>query len=291
MTIVLVGVFVYLLFGVLWAFAYPQVTGAGDVFTFLLLFATLWPVLYLCGGVYVLHVKLKRRRANIRIDAMAASTRIWWHGLVSAAIGSFATAAGGVLTLPAVFNLTHAGLLNMLKLTLVPAALTVFAYLKQSPLPPASSLAASADPFVRLVDEGSYTPAASTAPQPAVTRSNPMSFLAKLLVMIEKGFTGFFSTLLGSDAAKSVEAGIVAFVKTDIGKLAVDAVQAISTIPGLASATARDAAIANLKADLKTAGKDAEAIADSTYNLFIEMAYTYVTGTITSAGTAVATKA
>jgi len=66
---------------------------------------------------------------------MSNNTKTWLHGLFAGAIGSFSTAAGGVLTLPGVFSFSHAGLVNLAKITLIPAALTVFAYLKQSPLP------------------------------------------------------------------------------------------------------------------------------------------------------------
>lgn len=69
------------------------------------------------------------------------NTRTWLHGLFAAAIGSFATAAGGALTLPGVFNLSHNGLINFAKITVVPAMITVFAYLKSSPLPTMSMTA------------------------------------------------------------------------------------------------------------------------------------------------------
>ncbi len=66
---------------------------------------------------------------------MTTTTKAWIHGLVAAGIGAIATAASGVLALPTVFNFTHDGLMNVLKLTMVPTLLQVFAYLKQSPLP------------------------------------------------------------------------------------------------------------------------------------------------------------
>ena len=66
---------------------------------------------------------------------MSNNTQVWLHGLFAGAIGSFSTAAGGALTLPGVFNLSHDGLINLAKITLIPSLLTVFAYLKQSPLP------------------------------------------------------------------------------------------------------------------------------------------------------------
>ena len=66
---------------------------------------------------------------------MSNNTKTWLHGLFAGAIGSFSTAAGGVLTLPGVFNFSHAGLINLGKIILIPTLLTIFAYLKQSPLP------------------------------------------------------------------------------------------------------------------------------------------------------------
>lgn len=41
----------------------------------------------------------------------------------------------GIVMLPTVFNFTHDGLMNMIKLSVTPAMFAVFAYLKQSPLP------------------------------------------------------------------------------------------------------------------------------------------------------------
>lgn len=59
---------------------------------------------------------------------------IWLRGLVSAAISAFCTAASGALTLPSVFNFSHDGLMNIVKLSAAPTLLVVLAYLKQSPL-------------------------------------------------------------------------------------------------------------------------------------------------------------
>lgn len=66
---------------------------------------------------------------------VSQNIKIWLHGLFAAAIGSFATAASGAVVMPNVFNFTHEGLLNMLKLSVVPALASIFTYLKQSPLP------------------------------------------------------------------------------------------------------------------------------------------------------------
>ena len=76
---------------------------------------------------------------------MSNNTKTWLHGLFAGAIGSFSTAAGGVLSLPGVFNFSHAGLINLAKITLIPALLTIFAYLKQSPLPALSVTASVAN--------------------------------------------------------------------------------------------------------------------------------------------------
>lgn len=71
---------------------------------------------------------------------LSAGTKAWLHGLFAAAISAFATAASGVLTLPTVFNFTHDGIINMIKVAGVPAMFAAFSYLKQSPLPAAAVL-------------------------------------------------------------------------------------------------------------------------------------------------------
>ncbi len=71
---------------------------------------------------------------------LSRNFKIWLHGLVAVAISAFSTAASGALTLPTVFNFSHNGIINILKLSVVPALLSVFAYLKQSPLPAPDTL-------------------------------------------------------------------------------------------------------------------------------------------------------
>jgi hypothetical protein len=137
---------------------------------------------------------------------------------------------------------------------------------------------------------GSTIPPAATlpqSPQPAAIaaapaqENTPMSFLSKILSSIGHFFVGFFTTILGSDAAKTVEEAIIAFIKTDVGKLALDAVNYASTLPpGTSNDALRAAAVEKLKADLTAAGKDLKTIGTSSLNLFIEMAFTYVSGTI-----------
>jgi hypothetical protein len=69
------------------------------------------------------------------LSILSAGTKVWLHGLIAAFISAFSTAASGAIALPTVFNFSHDGLLNMIKLSVVPAMLAVFGYLKASPLP------------------------------------------------------------------------------------------------------------------------------------------------------------
>ena len=67
---------------------------------------------------------------------MNSTTRAWLHGLVAAAITSFATAANAVLAMPDTFNVySEHGWANLGRIILVPTGISVFAYLKSSPLP------------------------------------------------------------------------------------------------------------------------------------------------------------
>jgi hypothetical protein len=76
------------------------------------------------------------------MNLLSSNTKAWLHGLFAASISAFATAASGILTLPTVFNFSHDGIINMVKVAGVPAMLSAFAYLKQSPLPPSTALQA-----------------------------------------------------------------------------------------------------------------------------------------------------
>src|ERR1700679_3274447 len=69
---------------------------------------------------------------------ISSSTKIWLHGLFAAGISAFATSASGLIALPTVFNFTHDGMINMVKMAAVPAGIAVFTYLQKSPLPPDS---------------------------------------------------------------------------------------------------------------------------------------------------------
>lgn len=116
--------------------------------------------------------------------------------------------------------------------------------------------------------------------------SKTPSFLSKVLTAAEGFFKGLFADLIGA-AAEPLETAVVGFVKTDVGQLAVDSVQYASTLIG-DNPTLKAAAVAKLKADLATAGKDITTIAESTLNLFIELAYTYVKGTVAAIPAALA---
>lgn len=70
---------------------------------------------------------------------MSSKTKAWVYGLAAAFITAFSTGAIGALALPTVFNMSHDGLCNFAKLTLAPALINVFTYLKQSPLPSSTS--------------------------------------------------------------------------------------------------------------------------------------------------------
>lgn len=59
----------------------------------------------------------------------------WAHGLAAATIGGAATAASAVLVDGRTFNLSGAGILALVKVSVAAALLSALAYLKQSPLP------------------------------------------------------------------------------------------------------------------------------------------------------------
>lgn len=90
-----------------------------------------------------------------------ANWKNWVHGLAAAAISSFATAASGAIISPTVFSLDLRGFENMVKLSIPPALLAVFLYLKESPIPPLSgtvdekgNVTLSGSPVVEVSLEG-----------------------------------------------------------------------------------------------------------------------------------------
>lgn len=86
-------------------------------------------------------------------------------------------------------------------------------------------------------------------------------------------FVNLFKGIFSASEAKTIESNLVNFVKTDVGALAVDAVEYVAaSMPSADGVAKRDAAVAKLKVDAKTAGKDISSLATSMLNLFIEMA-------------------
>ena len=69
--------------------------------------------------------------------------KVWLHSLIAAAIGGGASALSAALVSPDTFNLSPAGLKHLGLVALFGVAVPVLALLKQSPIPGASSTAAS----------------------------------------------------------------------------------------------------------------------------------------------------
>jgi hypothetical protein len=67
---------------------------------------------------------------------MSPTARTWLHSLIAAGIGGASNAILGAIAMPDTFNFSHAGLINLVKIALVGAAVPVLTLLKQSPLPP-----------------------------------------------------------------------------------------------------------------------------------------------------------
>ncbi|HEV2275626.1 MAG TPA: hypothetical protein VGR96_15750 [Acidobacteriaceae bacterium] len=61
--------------------------------------------------------------------------RTWLHGLGAAAIGGSASAITAAVGDPQTFNLSHSGLISLMRTAIVAGLLTGVAYLVKSPLP------------------------------------------------------------------------------------------------------------------------------------------------------------
>jgi hypothetical protein len=106
------------------------------------------------------------------------------------------------------------------------------------------------------------------------------SFFAGIVTDAENLFSGVFNTgtLKASASAElaSVEQSAVAFVKTDIGSLALDAVNmAEGKVAGTSGDDKFAAAKAQFIADAKTAGHDLETLGKGVVDWMIQTAYTY----------------
>lgn len=111
-----------------------------------------------------------------------------------------------------------------------------------------------------------------------------------ILSAIGHFFVGAFTKALPAleDSAKaeltSVEGSVVAFAKTDLGKLAIDAVTYASTLSGGTDDTMRTAAKTKFIADAKTAGHDLSTIGLGIVDWMIQTAYTFSVNVVTAAG-------
>ena len=61
--------------------------------------------------------------------------KVWIYTLVAAGIGGASNALLGVIAMPDTFNFSHAGLINIGKISLIGALVPILTFLKQSPLP------------------------------------------------------------------------------------------------------------------------------------------------------------
>jgi hypothetical protein len=113
-----------------------------------------------------------------------------------------------------------------------------------------------------------------------------MSWFLKIFTPIVKTFAGIFGKLiptLSADAKAEfakVEASLIAFAATDLGKLAIDAVTAFPALAGGVGGPAFLSAKAKFIADAKTAGHDLESIGTGIVDWFIQTAYTVVAGVV-----------
>ena len=91
-----------------------------------------------------------------------------------------------------------------------------------------------------------------------------------------KGIGKLFGKLFTPDQEKKISDGITTFVTTDVGKLALDAVEYVKVaLPNAGSVELRDAAKAKLKADAATAGKDLSTMGGAFLNWAVETALQY----------------
>lgn len=118
-----------------------------------------------------------------------------------------------------------------------------------------------------------------------------------ILSAVAHFFTGAFTKALPALEASAkaelttVEASLVAFAKTDLGKLAIDAVSVASALPGGTSSSMFAAAKTQFIADAETAGHDLKTIGLGVVDWMIQTAYTVSVNVITNAATSTSTTA
>lgn len=112
--------------------------------------------------------------------------------------------------------------------------------------------------------------------------------ISTVLSAISHFFTGAFTKALPAleTAAKqeltTVEASLVTFAKSDLGKLAIDAVSAASALPGGTNSAMFAAAKTQFLADAKTAGHDLSTVGLGVVDWMIQTAYTFSVNVITN---------
>lgn len=143
---------------------------------------------------------------------------------------------------------------------------------------------------------GSHPVPTELTPAPIVTQetSTVMAFkLSSILPAIGHFFVGVFTSVFpGLEAAAkteltSIETSVINFAKTDLGKLAIDAVSFASALPsGTTDDAAFEAAKTKFVADAKVAGHDLSTIGKGIVDWMIQTAYTFTANVVAAASAA-----
>lgn len=118
-----------------------------------------------------------------------------------------------------------------------------------------------------------------------------------VLSAVSHFFTGAFTKALPALEASAkaelatVETSLSTFAKTDLGKLAIDAVAVASALPGGTASTMFAAAKSGFIADATTAGYDLGAIGLGVVDWMVQTAYTFSVNVISAASTSATTLA
>jgi len=105
--------------------------------------------------------------------------------------------------------------------------------------------------------------------------------ISTILASIAHVFVGAFTkalpalTTAATAELTTVEGSLVTFAKTDLGKLAIDAVSTASALPGGTNSAMFAAAKTQFIADAKVAGHDLETVGLGVVDWMIQTAYTF----------------
>lgn len=100
--------------------------------------------------------------------------------------------------------------------------------------------------------------------------------VGSLFTTVKSKVSSVFISLFGADAAAKFSAGVHALLESDLGVLALDAVNAVASLK-LGGAESRAAAFSKLVEDAKAKGIEAS---ESIYNMLIEVALQKVKGNV-----------